>query len=128
MLFTTKNKSNVTFTTFSLLVERNGNTSCIFAFFFFFWLTYIKVIFLLDFVYIYIFLVTMLKKISRATIDCVVAAAKHLRKTTHPIESESKTTETGILLTSSFSLLFLLVWLNHFFFLHYFSHICVSFL
>ena len=29
MHFTTKNKSNATFTTFSLLVERNGSTSCI---------------------------------------------------------------------------------------------------
>ena len=49
-------------------------------------------------------------------------------ESTRPIESESKTTETGILLTSSFSLFFILVWLNQFFFLHYFSHICVSFL
>ena len=73
----------------------------------------------------FFFLVTMLKKISRAAIACVVAAAKHLRKTTHPIESESKTTETGILLTSSFSLLFLLVWLNQFFFSSlFFPHLC----
>ena len=67
----------------------------------------------------------MLKKISRAAIACVVAAAKYLRKTTHPIESESKTTETGILLTSSFSLLFLLVWLNQSFFSSlFFPHLC----
>ena len=47
MHFTTKNKSNATFTTFSLLVERNGNTSCICALF---CVTYSQVISLLNFV------------------------------------------------------------------------------
>ena len=46
-------------------------------------------------------------------------------ESTRPIESESKTTETGILLTSSFSLFFILVWLNQFFFSSlFFPHLC----
>ena len=62
MLFTTKNKSNVTFTTFSLLVERNGNTSCIFAFFFFFLVEIHQSYFFISFCIIFFFFSDHAKK------------------------------------------------------------------
>lgn len=85
--------------------------------------------FFIRFCIIYFFLVTTLKKIPRAATTCVAATAIHLRKTTRPIQSKSKTTETGILLTSFFLLLLfhccfcLFGWINFFFFI-IFPHLC----